>query len=151
MTGPADLEKWTSDLVPGLYNLRLQADRSYEQVLDLRPGEQLAVQLISTDEGGGRASISTSSSSAPLRPSPAMYRQAECSCAAFPGRQPLFVFLKNGSLAARDLIVEVLAESQVIASSGPTAVPKGVFTVAAPRPGQPSPKPTDPLPEAPRD
>jgi serine/threonine protein kinase len=67
-----------------------------------------------------------------------------------PGRQNFFVFVKNPSPVARDLLVEVMAGTDVIAVT-PKPIPvKGRSAVPVPGFGAPVLKPTDPLPEAPQ-
>ncbi len=68
-----------------------------------------------------------------------------------PGRQKFFVIIKNPSEVAREVIVEVVAETRVIAATPAKpalpAPPKSETTV--PSFGAPVLKETDPLPEAP--
>ena len=68
---------------------------------------------------------------------------------AVPGRLSYFLLVKNPSSVARDVIVEILAGANVIASSGKAFPVKGGSTVPVPSFGTPPPKPTEPLPEAP--
>ena len=77
-----------------------------------------------------------------------------CCCERFPGRQKYFVLVRNPSQVDRDVFVDVMAGSNVIATSGDkplpatrireTPVPTFVSKV-----GSPALKDTDPLPEAP--
>ena len=67
-----------------------------------------------------------------------------------PVRQNLFVFVRNPSPMSRDVIVEVVAGTDVIVRT-PKAIPvKASTTVPVPGFGDPVLKPTDPLPEVPQ-
>ena len=51
VTGPGDEDKWYWDgLEPGIYKLRVLADRKYEQDVELGKGDRLLVKLV--DAGG---------------------------------------------------------------------------------------------------
>jgi hypothetical protein len=68
-----------------------------------------------------------------------------------PGRQPFYVFVKNPSQTTpREVIVEIMAGSEVLASSGAKALllPEK-HTISVPGFGAPAPKEGQPLPEAP--
>jgi tRNA A-37 threonylcarbamoyl transferase component Bud32 len=52
VTGPGDQDKWwPSGLQPGVYMLRIQADRTYQQEIVLNAGERFIVRLIQEDDG----------------------------------------------------------------------------------------------------
>jgi hypothetical protein len=149
VTGPDEEEPWTSDLEPGLYNVRVQADRTYETVLDLQPGERCAVRLSSTDNGGigfDLHQLVLSSTATEPRYVPS----SRISLRTLPGRQAFFVFLKNSSPNAQTLIAEVLAGGNVVGSSLPIRVTEGSITVPVPGFGTPAPKPDEPLAEGPQ-
>jgi serine/threonine protein kinase len=149
VTGPDEEEPWTSDLEPGLYNVRVQADRTYETVLDLRPGERCAVRLSSTDDGGiGFDLHQLVLSSTPTEPR--YVPSSRIPLRTLPGRQAFFVFLKNSSPNAQTLIAEVLAGKNLVGNSPPIFVPRGGVTVAVPGFGTPAPKPDEPLAQAPQ-
>lgn len=70
-----------------------------------------------------------------------------------PGRQPFYAFVRNPSQSTpREVIVEVMAGSEVIASSGSKALAlPEKSTLLVPGFGPPPPKEGQPLPEAPAD
>ena len=66
-----------------------------------------------------------------------------------PGRQGFSLHVKNPAPSAREVVVELLAGSAVMASSGKPFSIKGGATVPVPSFGAPAPKPGEPLGEAP--
>ena len=47
VTGPGEEDKWwTAGLEPGFYKIRIQADRKYEQEIDLKRGDRLVIKLV---------------------------------------------------------------------------------------------------------
>ena len=47
VTGPGEEDKWwAAGLAPGIYKLRILADKRYEQEIDLKRGERLVVKLV---------------------------------------------------------------------------------------------------------
>src|SRR5262249_48824416 len=53
VTGPGDADKWwTSGMEPGIYKLRVHADKPYEQEVDLKKGDRIIIRLIDNTDGG---------------------------------------------------------------------------------------------------
>ncbi len=53
VSNPDEADRWwTSGLEPGTYKLRVRADRTYEQEIDLARGDRLIVRLVEGPDGG---------------------------------------------------------------------------------------------------
>jgi hypothetical protein len=53
VTAPGEQEKWwPRGLEPGIHKLQVQADKTYEQEIDLKRGERFVVRLVESDDGG---------------------------------------------------------------------------------------------------
>jgi len=53
VAGQRDADKWwTSGLEPGVYKLRVHADKTYEQEIDLHKGDRIIVELVEGPGGG---------------------------------------------------------------------------------------------------
>ena len=53
VTGPGDADRWwTRGLRPRIYKLRVHAEKSYEQDIDLKEGDRIVVELVDGPGGG---------------------------------------------------------------------------------------------------
>jgi serine/threonine protein kinase len=162
VTAPGELERWSQRLAPGIYTLRFRTNKVYDQEIDLRKFDRLIVNLVvGTD--GGIVFKPMSAKDENLRPSlvlmsdstqPDLVPFGRLPLRTIPHRQKYFVSVRNPSQVDHDVIVEIVAGSNVIATSGnkplpapllrETPVPAFVSKV-----GAQALKDTDPLPEAP--
>jgi hypothetical protein len=52
VTEPGATDNWSKPLEPGIYTLRVNADRTYNQDIDLKKGDRLVVNLVDGPDGG---------------------------------------------------------------------------------------------------
>jgi hypothetical protein len=52
VTEPGAMDNWSKPLAPGIYTLRVVADKTYSQEIDLKKGDRLIVNLVEGPDGG---------------------------------------------------------------------------------------------------
>jgi len=52
VTAPGEMDQWSQPLPPGIYTLRVHADTTYDQKIDLKKGDWMIVDLVNGPDGG---------------------------------------------------------------------------------------------------